>query len=404
MPIYDGMETKDLLVNLLDECDSFSVAVAWITKNDVFDALKKNIAKAKALIVGVDFYQTDPKVLRWLKDNAPAKTYVADKAKGVFHPKVYVFWPPRGSAVIGSANLTRSAFDDNDECCVKVKLTSRNEKKLESQLMLWQSKSTPIGAFNLDEYASLARTRGREIRFFAQKRSAATAFAIHPDLLNYSFEEFFDICDSDKYHSLDDRLVLIDFVQSFTCNQTEFCFVGGIEPPSLGRFASVTPPSYGYFGGMEMDKTFYRELRDPASWQGIHQLYQSIPATGPVTYSQFEQFVDDLTNVLNSSKNSIPHYQNHLACATRLLSMRRPDHFYCQNEKNKKYFGKDLKIISHNQINPNQMNSPNGYWRAAEMIRLSPWGQSKPKAKWTPRMKACWNARIAMIDSLYYEP
>lgn len=405
MPIYDGVETKDLLINLFDESDRFSVAVAWITNNDVFEALKKKIDKARMLIVGVDFYQTDPLVLKWLKQYAPAKTYVADKAKGVFHPKVYVFEQTTAkSAVIGSANLTRSAFDDNDECCVKVELTISDEKKIDSLLDLWKSKSTPISKFDLEKYARLARTNGREIRFFGQKHSDATAFVIHPDLLDYSFEEFYEVCDSDKYHSLDDRLDLIYFAQNFTSSQTELCFIAGIEPPSLGRFASVAPPSYGYFGGMEMDKTFYRELRDPATWQVILQLYQSIPATGAVTYKQFEQFVESLTAILNSSKNSIPHFKNHLACATRLLSMRRPDIFYCQNEKNKKYFGKDLKIISGNQINPNKMKTPAGYWNAAQMIRSSKWGRSTQNAKWDLRMKACWNSRIAMIDSLYYEP
>lgn len=402
MPIYNESETKAKLIQSLDNCDRFIIAVAWITQNDVFNAVKRNIEKAEAIIAGIDFYQTDPKILEWLNINAPKETYIANKSNGVFHPKMYAFWTSEGKgyAMIGSANLTYSAFSDNDECCVSINLNEYNENKLYDLLKSWKKKSTTIQKFDINEYKELAHTKGREIRFFSQKKAAATAFSIHPELLSYSFEEYFEICKFDNYQSIDDRLELIKFAKNYGNNQSEFCFIGGIDS-SLSYPGNY--PKYGYFGTMNMDKTFYNELRDPKTWQRIHKIYQSIPTSGNISKNKFIDFVEDLTYTLNSSVNHVYIFNNHLACATRLLAMRRPDFFYCQNNKNRKYLGKDLKAISKNKLNPNQMNSPEGYWSAVEMIQNSSWGNSTLNPKWSPKMQECWHARIAMIDSLYYE-
>jgi HKD family nuclease len=98
-------------------------------------AFAKSSAKPH-LLTGLDFCQTEPKVLRaWLaltkERRAAARLYVG--AAATFHPKVLIVSGRRQRfAIVGSANLSAGGFRDNVECSLYV-----TEKKLLDELENW---------------------------------------------------------------------------------------------------------------------------------------------------------------------------------------------------------------------------------------------------------------------------
>lgn len=82
-------------------------------------------SKAKTfLLTGMNFFQTDPKVLRkWLQlsksGRVEAKLHMGKNI--TFHPKVLLIEGHRDFAIVGSGNLSRGGLHGNVECAVFVK-------------------------------------------------------------------------------------------------------------------------------------------------------------------------------------------------------------------------------------------------------------------------------------------
>ena len=101
---------------------------------------------AATFVIGIDFYQSEPEVLRSLlrlKNSAPKGKRVAvymgrKEAPGTLHPKVYFFNGPGGaSMIIGSANLTSGGLSDNHEMSA---LLGNQAADWEGRLDEWISK------------------------------------------------------------------------------------------------------------------------------------------------------------------------------------------------------------------------------------------------------------------------
>lgn len=101
---------------LIDECEKISILSAWATtQNPLFEDLEENKEKFDRVVIGLKFFQTDPK---FIKEFSKAKKvrFIKNDTSGVFHPKVYLFenrsnW----HLFVGSSNLTKSGFGDNFE-------------------------------------------------------------------------------------------------------------------------------------------------------------------------------------------------------------------------------------------------------------------------------------------------
>ncbi|WP_406239897.1 phospholipase D-like domain-containing protein (plasmid) [Acetobacter orientalis] len=111
----------------------------------IFDLLKDRIKEGMAvtIVVGIDFYQTDPDVildLLKLRNIAPklgaVKVYMgAEDAGCTMHPKIYIFGGRQGTtAIVGSANMTQGGFADNWEMSA---LISGRDVNWEKNLIEW---------------------------------------------------------------------------------------------------------------------------------------------------------------------------------------------------------------------------------------------------------------------------
>jgi len=109
-------------------------------------ALAERTAKGlkATFVVGLDFYQSEPRVLRALRrlqskaadSGGEIKLYIGQEQSGhTLHPKVYWFKGPSGqTAIVGSANMTWGGFAGNFELSA---LLSGPGAKLQTWLKRW---------------------------------------------------------------------------------------------------------------------------------------------------------------------------------------------------------------------------------------------------------------------------
>ena len=81
-------DASRLFARLASTAEEIWVAAAWASDGtDVARALWRARSRISRLVVGLDFYQTDPAFLKRFRSYAR----VNQRAYGVFHPKLYLW-------------------------------------------------------------------------------------------------------------------------------------------------------------------------------------------------------------------------------------------------------------------------------------------------------------------------
>jgi PLD-like domain len=101
-----------------DRADELWIASAWASRAcPSSSALWLARKKIRALVVGLDFLQTDPGFLARFREHARVSTEGA-----TFHPKVYLFRAGRRFAcMLGSSNFTAGGFGSNVEANIVIR-------------------------------------------------------------------------------------------------------------------------------------------------------------------------------------------------------------------------------------------------------------------------------------------
>lgn len=397
MKILSGKVTENKLLGLIKDCTSFSVAVAWATKNKVFSAIQIYGTKLDQMIVGVDFYQTHPDVLNWMKVSKKKKMIIGKSKSGVFHPKIFLFeFDNRdcNTLVIGSANLTAAAFTRNEEACVCIEIQKDNLSAA-NLITSWVKNGIAIGSFDIPEYRKDYLVKGRSVRQVLTTRKHEE-FRENPDLLILSFDEYYLLCKEDPYHYFSDRLALLDFCGKPNLTHDEFCCVAGVNPVN-----PISGIDYGLFGRMSADAAFRDTVQNKTHWLTLQKLYHGLPS-GQITKVVAKKFIKNVEDHVNKCFGKSYKKLNHLSAGTRLLAMKRPDLFFCENGANSKRLADDLGITISGK---NGIKTVDGYLDAAVRLQNSTWGSSSAPKKFIDKnMPQCWKGRVAMIDAIYYNP
>ena len=122
-----GLPQKFNLGKRLEEATQIRLATAFAHVSGwrlLAPYLQRSIADIQ-LIAGLDYFQTEPEVLRkWLrfaKQNERVQAYLAASHGPMFHPKVLIANSRHGRfAIVGSGNLSAGGLRDNIECSVFV--------------------------------------------------------------------------------------------------------------------------------------------------------------------------------------------------------------------------------------------------------------------------------------------
>lgn len=161
------IETRlsEFLVPTFDPDETLRIAVAYVRTSGV-ERLRRMAGSALAradVLVGLDDYVTDPDAIQSLRGVCRRVRTITNDA-GRFHPKLY--WRRTndgGACYIGSANLTGSALDKNDEAGVVFEYMGPPPDDLATLWTTWWDRGRPA-----------EQTVAGYARSFAEKRSSPT--------------------------------------------------------------------------------------------------------------------------------------------------------------------------------------------------------------------------------------
>jgi len=384
---------------LMTRYSQFDWAVAWASVNfDSFKLLKKHRSKIRHIVIGTEFHQTHPDFIAEFSGDANVRFRIDQEGlNGVFHPKVFLFSDDKSSweAVVGSANFTNAAFTRNVECAVLFGSADQVDGLTYAELLqqiktLW-SAAQRVSDENLLAYR--ARWKINRTRLGAAAghtaNDARTSSVYDCELLNLDWREFLKRMQAERGNRFQDRLNLLKQARAILSERQSLKDMSLDERKRICGTAVEDAIKWRLFGSMSGSIVLKKRIRDNDTI--LSQALDLIPSSGPVTKEHYDNYVSALRQTFVYEKG----FQG-LAVATRLLCIKRPDYFLCIDRENKSGLAKALGLRQ------NKMRIDT-YWDSViAPILESPWYLSPRPV--TSAGKLAWDARVAMVDALFYKP
>ena len=144
---------------------------------------------------------------------------------------------------------------------------------------------------------------------------------------------------------------------------------------------------WGFFGQMSAYGSYSPILQRHSKL--FSKALDLIPIQVPVKRRHFDAYLSALKKIPGASKTWT-------GIGTRLLTMKRPDHFVCIDNANRTglcgYFGSA----------PTTTDLDNYWERIIAPMMLTPWWQAEMPEDDVE--KQIWMGRAAMLDAIYYDP
>jgi hypothetical protein len=365
------------------------------------DALWGARSHLQALVVGLDFHQTDPVILR--RFEAFVRVLRVD---GVFHPKTYLF--RKGSSftcILGSSNLTGGGFGANTEANLIVRgrisdpLFHETKTHIEDLRRRARRLTEPEVADYTRQHRRLRWLRQRLAHFKPSKRAAHRAHLqaqreAHgqkpPEDLQMSWPMFQKRVLAQE---LDKRRYLRVRV---TPGESSFLAVSG-QIRRLFRqkrsLVQMTRDERRQVGGLHEDYLYFGSMRGAGAFQNIllenparlDRALKAIPLRGEITRRNFLAFF-----------RRLPPSGIGIATATRLLAMKRPDRLLCVDVRNTPELARAFGVTRAS------LQTFEGYWKLLNRVWICPWFRARRPR--TGLGADLWDSRVAILDAFYYEP
>lgn len=397
--LLDAKSLAKRLHALIEKHDHISVAVAWGDLTPVAETLLANKAKFGSVLFGVDFAASDPDLIARLADVPGA--FVAKNRPGCFHPKIFFFRSgAKAEAIVGSANFTKGGLGANLEASVHVKgpVDDPFFDQIRNQLEQYRPLHLPITEAFARSYrhqAEAAASRPRPTNPVMPSEVKNWARVTSP-LATMSWNDFAKSARQDTYHDFRKRMKLVREIQQMFAKTASFAdlpvaewkgiagVLGSVEADEAG----LADFDWGWFGSMGGAGTFAELIgkQDGA----LADALDSVPKRGDVTEAHFTNYVHAFTAAFTKSSRTA-----RLGPATRLLAMKRPDFFVCVNGGNQTNLAEALAFA------PTTISLDNYWERIIVPIQQAPWFITRRPAG---RARELWDARVAMLDAIYYEP
>ena len=368
---------------LIKDYSEFYWVSAWADGQDfpIFRKLRDNQSKIVKIIIGTSFKRTDP---RFIEEFMKVKHVRFDKHNdGVFHPKAYLFAKEdKWELIIGSANFTRGSFGTNRELSLLINGAEEADADLRDlvidEIEKYWKKSDYFTKEEFVEYAA------------AHKKIVET----QSQIVSASFQKVDKSTSWDRYvrliisgHLFDDRMLLLRSVGgSFESNKhfKDMDYdtrrqIAGYVTGNKGRI------DWRMFGNTREPGDFSHKVKDEA--EKISAALDEVPLRGEIYKSHYDAFVREFRPMF--PKSMIMH-------ASRILTMKRPDVFFCITGRNSHRFFRCYPTRSYRADNES-------YWKEViSKIHSSVWWQSPEPA--TQVEKEIWLNRAALLDTIYYDP
>lgn len=384
-------------IQLCKKYKNIAFATAWATsQHPAFQKLLEPeiLSKIQQSTIGLHFYQTEPAVLRHFKKNSKQIKFLK-QTNGVFHPKTYLFWNDENdyAVLIGSANFTKGAFDGkNIESTVLIESNEDNDdffNQIFAFLKNCFDDAANLSQREIDNYENLYKLRHKEQQILANEygKKSVQKSILSADILNYSWKEYYQKIQKDKYHGFDVRLQILKDVNQIFMQYPDF---NQIDLAIRQFIAGTKGENSGWFGSTVGNGKFVNAINTNS--EILAQAINQIPLIGEISAHDFFDYIE-----IYQSIPQLVNKPNALATATRLLSMKRPDLFVCLNEQNRKRICAELGIKNAQNINAER------YWfEILQRFYDTAWFNSK-KPKNNKELSA-WYGRIALLDCIYYTP
>jgi len=388
-------QVRDRLLKLLDECQSFAWASAWVTPNPVIKAALKAKEKMAYLVIGTHRYITAPEVLEDCLGLKNVRIYPPD-ADRLFHPKVYAFeMKDRLEVYIGSSNLTGAGLSKNNECGVFLSAEADHPKLKELLFYVnscWQAGGRLKPGFVESYKANKERVKDAEAAlklFTPVKLNLYTGrTASHVGGQKMKWDEFVTLVRKGKNQKVEQRLRMLSATRELAAKRFDVLKLEDRKKVT-GRLNGEQADGidYGWFGNMRANGGFGPAIEHHATT--IANALAHIPVADKVERHHFEAFRKTFLTMPGAT-------DGWLGLATRLLAMRRPDHFVCID-------GPNVRGVSAAFGAPYTTVKLHTYWELViAQIRLSPWYMSEEPHDEEER--EIWQGRVALLDAIYYDP
>jgi HKD family nuclease len=383
-----------------DRAENIRIVTAWATTDCMAnECLEKARSKISTMVVGLDFYTTSPAFLEsFLSVIRIGKALQG----GTFHPKLYLFEiADRFGCVMGSSNFTRGGFGDNAELniCIEGKKSDAFFREVAAFIEEQEKRSDAITPPEIADYKEqfqrLKATRARLAKFQPDPAAQAKAKAVRdkekagevlPAQLNRTWPEFLQLilATKRKGHVVQGTAKEPGYLQTAERCQMLFTKYGRLaKMPVVDRqFIGGTTKAGGWFGSMKGAGYFKERLNTAAA--SLDAALDHIPHAGPVSKRAFDHFAANYR-----------WERSGVGTASRLMAMKRPDLFLCVDAKNRTGIAKAFGVSA------SSLQTFEGYWDLMQRIWRCPWNRTAAPRRALARR--VWDARVALLDSLYYD-
>lgn len=371
------------LRELFEWADEVDMACAWATADEGRAAHWRllNLEKIRRAVIGTEFAQTEPWVLRTLLD---AKKLRVGQSKRTFHPKLYLGYKgQKVRALVGSANFTASAFSHNVELGVLlegsvndgplkelakfVNVQWKDGMQVNLQWLLdyevvWNRRPTPPdiphAKLHVESVDDLRMSWDRYYKLLVSQEGRESYMKVFKGEPSYTTE--------------------LDRTQAVFRKESTFA---KISPDDRRLLMGLPGASSGLIGSMGPARYAKRLVKD--SPEEVGRYLDQIPLSGAVSLTLVDEVMQGLT-ALHGVK---------LGVATRLLAVKRPDLFVSVNNASNP---KLSKLLGRNQL-----TTAKQYVGLLQSVWQLDWHLSPPPAD--PSQHIAWQRRAALLDCVLYE-
>ncbi|PXF64277.1 phospholipase D family protein [Kangiella spongicola] len=387
-----GSSLNSKLKKLSEKHENISFAVAWASSGtDAFDAIYSARSKIKKAVIGTHFYQTHPDVVDKFVgfDNC----HFVMQPKGVFHPKVFLFWSKSDwDLLIGSANLTKGALTENTELLVHITSKDSSEEfraETEQAIDDFWLQGKVVDVEKAKAYRELWKAQQGALRRISGSYSPTTKSKspVHTEIMTMSWDAFLARVKDDPYHGFKERCNLLELVRGCFTESKTFAEMELGKRKTIAGLPNAWNEYWGWFGSMKGAGYYHQAINE--NNKHISSALDEIPLQGIVTRDNYDAYVDEFVR-------AFPNGRHGISIASRLLALKRPDQFVCLDSKNKTQLCKDFGIKQSGM-------EYERYWDdvVCRIMDSAWWNSPKPKQN---EAKQVWLGRAAMLDAIFYQP
>ncbi len=386
--LTNSKEIQKEFKRLMKTYSEYYWAVAWAGYDfEFFELLKNNKNRIKKIVIGTSFDHTHPEFIREFIEHKNVK-YVLSGGE-VFHPKIYLFKDGENNweILIGSMNFTAAGFFLNTEDLVLITKGEDNKNTVYDNAMNLISENWNNGEYftkeKLEEYRVSWQNQERRSGKYGKKKGKPVNQVI---VMNHSWHDFISKVRAESQH-FEQRVKVLEGVGFFFREKEHFNELDEYKRKAIaGYLRKKDGIDWDLFGSMRGAGVFTHKIKENDI--RISKALDKIPLLGEIKYEHYIAFIQKFQQIEFGGRYIF-------SPATRLLAMKRPDHFVCFDNKNKTKLCKDFGISSSNMTYER-------YWdEIIQRIRDSDWWDTPQPTD--EKELSIWKGRAAFLDALYYE-